>query len=54
MRRETGNSLEIHVGHLLGRKVIDANGKKVGRIEELTDPERPRTTCAKGDLPRAD
>lgn len=104
----TTKSREIHVERLLGCKVVDVNGEKVGRIEELkarrendeclitdymvgdyaleerlamgpvmrailrklswsyvsyripwdrmdlTDPVRPRTTCAKGNLPKVD
>ena len=27
--------LEVHVEHLLGRRVFDADGRKIGRIEEF-------------------
>ena len=33
-------SEEIHLELLIGRRVVDANGKKVGRIEEVLAEER--------------
>jgi hypothetical protein len=31
---------ELHVEHLLGRKVVDAGGEKIGHIEEIVTMKR--------------
>jgi sporulation protein YlmC with PRC-barrel domain len=35
MTASAGGNTEINVEHLIGRRVRDSDGKKVGRIEEL-------------------
>jgi hypothetical protein len=42
--RSDGEMMEISVEHLLGKHVVDSDGKKLGRIHEIT-AERAEDSC---------